>query len=123
MHALAHLHNSPAFTEPVQICAAKKDRPFIRSSVRSFLPGIMQARVKCGSPHHNEIYTVASFLDFRMQYYYPVLILRIAVLDKGDIITGYSDFRYLVSIFTKDARDTRNIRHRVTQARKNSRRI
>jgi len=28
------------------------------------------------------------------------------------------NLRYLVSIFTKDGRDTKNIRHRITQARK-----
>jgi len=39
-------------------------------------------------------------------------------LDKSDIITGCTKFRYLGSIFTKDGRDTKNIRHRVTQARK-----
>ena len=39
-------------------------------------------------------------------------------LDNGDVITGCTEFRYLVSIFTKDGRDTKNIRHRVTQARK-----
>jgi len=39
-------------------------------------------------------------------------------LDNGDIITGFTEFRYLGSIFTKDGRDTTNIRHRVTQARK-----
>jgi len=38
--------------------------------------------------------------------------------DNGDIIAGCTEFRYLVSIFTKDGRDTKNIRHRVTQARK-----
>jgi hypothetical protein len=30
-------------------------------------------------------------------------------LDNGDIITGCTGFRYLVSIFTKDGRDTKNI--------------
>ena len=39
-------------------------------------------------------------------------------LDNGDIITGCTEFRYLRSIFTKDGRDTKNISHRVTQARK-----
>ena len=39
-------------------------------------------------------------------------------LDNGDINTGCTEFRYLGSIFTKDRRDTKNIRHRVTQARK-----
>ena len=39
-------------------------------------------------------------------------------LDNGDIITGCTEFRYLGSIFTKDGRDTKNVRHRVTQARK-----
>jgi hypothetical protein len=36
----------------------------------------------------------------------------------GDIITGCTEFRYLGTIFTKDERDTKNIRHRVTQVRK-----
>jgi len=36
----------------------------------------------------------------------------------GDIITGSTEFRYLGSIFTKEGRDTKNIRYRVTQARK-----
>src|SRR5215469_16719302 len=35
-----------------------------------------------------------------------------------DIITGCTEYKYLGSIFTKDGRDTKNIRHRVTQARK-----
>jgi len=39
-------------------------------------------------------------------------------LDNGDIITGCTEFRCLGSIFTKDRRDTKNIRHTVTQARK-----
>jgi hypothetical protein len=39
-------------------------------------------------------------------------------MDNGDIITGCTEFRYLRTIFTKDGRDTKNIRHRVTQARK-----
>jgi hypothetical protein len=39
-------------------------------------------------------------------------------LDNDDIITGCTEFRYLGSIFTKDGRDFKNIRHRVTQARK-----
>jgi len=39
-------------------------------------------------------------------------------MDNGDIITGCTEFRYLGTIFTKDGRDTKNIRHRVTQARK-----
>jgi hypothetical protein len=39
-------------------------------------------------------------------------------LDNDDIITGWTEFRYLGSIFTKDRRDTKNIRHRVTQAQK-----
>ena len=37
-------------------------------------------------------------------------------LDNGDIITGCTEFKYLGSIFTKDGRDTKNIRHRVTLA-------
>jgi hypothetical protein len=39
-------------------------------------------------------------------------------MDSGDIITGCTEFRYLGTIFTTDGRDTKNIRHRVTQARK-----
>jgi hypothetical protein len=39
-------------------------------------------------------------------------------MDSGDNITGCTKFRYLGSIFTKDGRDTKNIHHRVTQARK-----
>jgi hypothetical protein len=39
-------------------------------------------------------------------------------VNNGDIITGCTEFRYLGTIFTKDGRDTKNIRHGVTQARK-----
>jgi hypothetical protein len=39
-------------------------------------------------------------------------------MDNGDIITGSTEFMYLGTIFTKDGRDTKNICHRVTQARK-----
>ena len=39
-------------------------------------------------------------------------------VDNGDIITGCTEYKYLGSIFTKDGKDTKNIRHRVTQARK-----
>jgi hypothetical protein len=39
-------------------------------------------------------------------------------MDNGDIITGCTKFRCLGTIFTKDGRDNKNIRHRVTQARK-----
>ena len=39
-------------------------------------------------------------------------------MDNGDIITGCTEFRYLGTTFTKDGRDTKNIHHRVTQARK-----
>ena len=35
-------------------------------------------------------------------------------LDSGDVITGCSEYKYLGSICTKDGRDTKNIRHRVT---------
>jgi hypothetical protein len=35
-----------------------------------------------------------------------------------DITTGCTEFRYLGTIFTKTGRDTKNISHRVTQARK-----
>jgi hypothetical protein len=41
--------------------------------------------------------------------------------DNCDIITGCTEFRYLGSIFTKDGRDTKNIRHMVTQAQKKNR--
>jgi len=39
-------------------------------------------------------------------------------LDNVDIVTGCTEFRYLGSIFTKDGRDNKNIRHCVTQAQK-----
>jgi hypothetical protein len=39
-------------------------------------------------------------------------------IDNGDIITGCTEFRYLGTIFIKDGRDAKNIRHRVTQSRK-----
>ena len=39
-------------------------------------------------------------------------------VDNGDIITGCTEYKYLGSICTKDGRDTKNIRHRVAQARK-----
>jgi hypothetical protein len=39
-------------------------------------------------------------------------------IDNGDVITGCTEFRYLGTIFTKDGRDTKNICHTVTQARK-----
>jgi hypothetical protein len=39
-------------------------------------------------------------------------------LENGDIITGCTEFGFLGSIFTKDRGDAKNIRHRVTQARK-----
>ena len=39
-------------------------------------------------------------------------------VNNGDIITGCTEFRYLGTIFTKDGKDSKNIRHRVTQARK-----
>jgi predicted ATP-grasp superfamily ATP-dependent carboligase len=39
-------------------------------------------------------------------------------VDNGDIITGSTEYKYLGSIRTKDGRDTKNIRHRVTQALK-----
>jgi hypothetical protein len=39
-------------------------------------------------------------------------------MDNGDIITGCTKFRYLGTIFTTDGRDTKNICHRVKQARK-----
>jgi hypothetical protein len=39
-------------------------------------------------------------------------------MDKGDIITSCTEFGYLETIFTKDGRDTKNIRNMETQARK-----
>ena len=39
-------------------------------------------------------------------------------VDNGDIITGCTEYKYLGSICTKGGRDTKNIRHRVAQARK-----
>ena len=39
-------------------------------------------------------------------------------VDNGDIITGCTEYKYLGSICTKDGRDIKNIRHRVTQERK-----
>jgi hypothetical protein len=39
-------------------------------------------------------------------------------MDNGNIITSRIEFRYLGTIFTKDGRGTKNIRHMVTQARK-----
>ena len=39
-------------------------------------------------------------------------------VDNGDIITGCTEYKYLGSICTKDGRDTKNVRHRVAQARK-----
>ena len=38
-------------------------------------------------------------------------------VDNRDIITGCIEYKYLGSIYTKDGRDTKNIRHRVIQAR------
>ena len=39
-------------------------------------------------------------------------------VENGDIITGCTEYKYLGSICTKDGRDTKNVRHRVKQARK-----
>ena len=39
-------------------------------------------------------------------------------VDSADIITGYTEYKYLGSICIKDGRETKNIHHRVTQARK-----
>jgi hypothetical protein len=39
-------------------------------------------------------------------------------MDNDDFITGCTEFMYLETIFTKDGRDTKNICHGVTQARK-----
>jgi hypothetical protein len=41
-------------------------------------------------------------------------------MDNGDI-TGCTEFRYLGTIFTKDGRDTKNIRHRGNTGRENNR--
>jgi hypothetical protein len=38
-------------------------------------------------------------------------------MDNGDVVSGCTEFRYLGTIFTEDGTDTKNIRHRVTQAR------
>ena len=40
-------------------------------------------------------------------------------VDNGDIITGCTEYRYLGSIFTKDGRDTKHIRRRVTSTENN----
>jgi hypothetical protein len=39
-------------------------------------------------------------------------------VDNCDITTGCTEYKYLGSICTKDEMDTKNMRHRVTQARK-----
>jgi hypothetical protein len=39
-------------------------------------------------------------------------------MDNGDIINGCTEFKCLGTIFTKNGRNPKNIRHRVTQARK-----
>jgi hypothetical protein len=39
-------------------------------------------------------------------------------VENGDIIIGCTEYKYLGSIFTKDGRETKYIRHRVTQAQK-----
>ena len=39
-------------------------------------------------------------------------------MGNGDIITDCTEFRYLGSVFTKDGRNTKNIRHRVAQEKK-----
>ena len=39
-------------------------------------------------------------------------------MDNADIITGCTEFNYMRSIFTEDVRGTKNMRHRVAQARK-----
>jgi hypothetical protein len=39
-------------------------------------------------------------------------------MDNSDIITGCTKFRYMGTIFTKDGKETKNVCHRVTQARK-----
>jgi hypothetical protein len=39
-------------------------------------------------------------------------------MDNGDVTTGCTEFKYLGFIFTKNGRDTKYIRYRVTQARK-----
>jgi len=40
-------------------------------------------------------------------------------VDNGDIITGCTEYKYLGSICTKDGRDTKNIRQRVTSTENN----
>ena len=35
-------------------------------------------------------------------------------MGNGDIITGCTEFRYLGTMFNKDGRDSKNMRHRVT---------
>jgi hypothetical protein len=39
-------------------------------------------------------------------------------MDNGGIITGCTEYKYLGTIYTKDGRNTKYIRHRETQARK-----
>ena len=39
-------------------------------------------------------------------------------MNNGDSITGCTEVRYRVSVFTKDGRDSKNVRHRVARARK-----
>ena len=39
-------------------------------------------------------------------------------IDNGDSITGCTEFSCLGSVFIKDGRDTKNIRHMVAQTRK-----
>jgi hypothetical protein len=38
-------------------------------------------------------------------------------MDNDDIITSCTEFRYLGTIFTKDGKDTKNIRYSITQER------
>ena len=52
------------------------------------------------------------------RYKVPSSRWRYLEMDNGDIIAGCTEFRHLGTIFTKDGRDIKNIRHRVTQARK-----
>ena len=54
----------------------------------------------------------------KTKYMYLCTDTNYLEVDNGDIMTGCTEYKYLGSIFTKDGRDTKNIRHRVTQSRK-----
>jgi hypothetical protein len=73
-------------------------------------------------------------MNMNGQFYVPATLLPVNIakikymslgtdtnyleVDNGDIITGCTEYKYLGSTFTKDGRDTKNICHRVTPARK-----